>query len=213
MIDCIDIPHQNSHTFYLHYPNDQFPESGQTDVPYRVLAEAAGLSRASVSAGLKVLEARGLISRTHSGRNVIYKLHRYNVPGEWAKLPARALYSSDFTRILPFKHFTLRNKNELNALKLYYLVLALRHNAENLARAAYDTIHLYTNIPQNDIRGAISFLAAVNLVHVEASPRVGELGYRNGYRPVGISPRIHAGTAGRRGDWGDGSPLPITDAS
>jgi DNA-binding transcriptional ArsR family regulator len=166
---------------------------------YDGLSLATGLSRSKVSNGLSVLEELGVIEREPSGRST-FRLTNYNVPGGWSKFPARGMYSS--RRIIAFDHFKLRTMTELHALKFFYLVARRRSNQTNLAYISYDKIEEYSDIERSRIRGAISLLASVGLVHVEHTPRrYNDVGTANAYRLPFIDPYVHFGTRGRDPDF------------
>jgi hypothetical protein len=92
--------------------------------------------------------------------------------------------------------------SELHALKLYYLFARRRSNETNMAHLSYDKIEEYTGIERARIRKAISFLAAIGLVHVEHVPsRLNERGIANAYRLPFLDPYVHLGTRGRNPDF------------
>jgi DNA-binding transcriptional ArsR family regulator len=170
-------------------------QDGSAKCTYDQLSLATGLSRAKVSAGLSVLAALGVIEREPAGRST-FLLANYKTGGGWSKLPARRMYSSG--RIIAFEHFHLRTMTELHALKLYYLFARRRSSETNMAHLSYDKIEDYSGIERGRIRRAISFLAAIGLVHVEHLPsRLNERGTSNAYRLAFLDPYVHLGTRGR----------------
>jgi DNA-binding transcriptional ArsR family regulator len=174
-------------------------QDGLAKCTYDELSLATGLSRAKVSAGLSVLAALGLIEREPSGRST-FQLANYQVGGGWSKLPARRMYGSG--RIIAFEHFHLRTMTELHALKLYYLFARRRSSQTNMAHLSYDKIEDYSGIDRARIRRAISFLAAIGLVHVEHLPSsLNERGTSNAYRLAFLDPYVHLGTRGRDPDF------------
>lgn len=171
--------------------------NGVGKATYNLLAEATGLSRTKISAALSLLEKLELIEREPEGRST-YALKGFATKG-WGKLPARRLYTSN--AIIAFRNFHLRSYIELNALKLYLLVVTRRDNKTNLAHMTYDQISDYSGIDQARIRSAISFLAANGLLHVERLPSAeSEYGTANAYRLVYIDSHRHMGTSGRAAD-------------
>ena len=115
----------------------------------------------------------------------------------WGKLPAKPLYHRDGA-ISAFKHFKLRSATELHALKLLVLVVARRDDKTNLANISYAKIAEYAGIHSHHIRGAVSHLTGLGLLHIEqASSAVSEVGVSNAYRLPHVDPRNHRGTTGR----------------
>jgi hypothetical protein len=177
-------------------------ETGAARLTYDSLCIATSLSRAKLSSGLNVLEANKLIERGGVNGRSVYHLTNYR-PNGWGKLPARRLYNAH-GEIAAFKEFRLRNRVELNALKLYLLFIGRRSQKTNLAHINYDTINDYTGIDQSNIKAGLSVLAGQGLVHVEHLPsNVSEFGISNAYRIVYIDPRRHMGTIGRGFDPAD----------
>ncbi len=165
-------------------------------VTYDTFTVATGLSRTKISHGLKVLEEQEIIHRLED-RQSTYQLIDYNPAAGWGKLPARSLYHNGM--ILPFHEFHLRKKVELDALKLYFAIIARRNNNSNLAHMNYDTIENYTGIPRNRIKSAISLLSANTLIHVEHfTSTISDFGVSNAYRLVHLDPRRHMGTTGKQ---------------
>ncbi len=165
---------------------------------YDALETTTGLSRAKISAGLKVLEAMGLISRLPEGRST-YRITDYDAKRGWAKLPAKRLYASG--RFVGFKDFNLRSLNELNAMKLYFLFASRRENGTNLARISYDKIEVYTGMDRSRIKTALSLLANVPLIQIEhTASNANEHGVSCAYRLVGLDNYVHMGTRGRSAD-------------
>jgi len=64
-------------------------EQGFARITYDLLEEVTGLSRAKISAGLKLLGSKGLIDRNAEGRSRV-QLKNFDPTGGWAKLPAKA---------------------------------------------------------------------------------------------------------------------------
>jgi hypothetical protein len=171
-------------------------ESGNAKLTYDTICAATGLSRAKVAGGLAVLEKLEVVNRNGLGRSV-YSLANYRLQGGWGKLPADGLYRGG--RIDAFEEFYLRRLVELNALKIYFLVVAARNNGTNLAHIGYEKISQHTGIAQNKIKQATSMLAAVGLVYVEHVPsRESEFGISNAYRLAHLDSYRHMGTTGRK---------------
>ena len=187
MIYIIIAHHANSER------NMYFSSIGCARLSYTNIGILSGLSRAKISSGIKVLEQNGLIKKEQYKKTNVFEMQNYGVSG-WAKLPAKSLYDDKLQRILPFHKFTLRSKVELNALKLYLLIAALRDNKKNHATPSYSTISSYTGIPQNDIRSSISFLINLNMIHVDKFGDYNVPEKRNNfYRLIGIDDYRHTG--------------------
>lgn len=174
-------------------------EAGLAICTYDNLTVATGLSRAKVASGLSVLADLGVIERNPAGRSS-FRVNDY-ITGSWSKLPARALYSGD--RIVGFQLFKLRSIAELNALKLYYLLVRRRSNNTNMAHLSYGKIEEYAGIERHRIRPAISVLLNAGLIHVERTESLSnEHWSANAYRLVGLDSHRHFGTLRRDGDLG-----------
>jgi hypothetical protein len=173
-------------------------QPGMTDLTYSRLCEAASLSRAKVSAGLEVLISRGLISRKASRAGNLYQIANYNPDGNYAKLPARGLYDRQLTRVRAFAELTLRKKDELNFLKLYLLLVAIRDNSRNVSQISYEKIAAYSGMAQNDVRKALSLAVLNDLVHVDSTQSETEPERSsNIYRLRHLNNRNHRGTTER----------------
>jgi len=155
-------------------------EVGICNLRYSDFQNISGLSRTKISAGLKILiNDLKLIKEIGEGRNNIYKVNNFldvdwaelsekeQLQKAWAKLPAKKLYTSG--KLDMFHGFHLRKRSELNALKLYLLLVAQRDRAKNHASISYDTITKYTGIQRKDIRPARSILASENWITVQSA--------------------------------------------
>ena len=166
-------------------------------VTYDQLTTSTTLSRAKVSAGLKVLEAQNIIARKTNGRSS-FQITDYDPTKDWGKLPAKRLYSSS-GQILFFKELGLRKPAELHALKLYLLFVARRERTSNLANISYDKIVEYAGIDRNRIKQALSLLAINGVVYAEYGLSASsELGVASAYRIVHVENAAHMGTRGRK---------------
>lgn len=173
---------------------DELSEIGCAKLSYTKLGEITSLSRAKIAGGLKILLSNGLIEKNNLQKTNIFRIMNYEKKGGWAKLPANILYTESLNCIGPFMEFKLRQKNELNALKLYLLLVALRDNNKNRATPKYETISNYTGILRGNIRSAISLLVNLNMIHVEKYGDPDELEKRNNfYRIIGIENYRHSG--------------------
>ena len=171
-------------------------DSGRARVTYEHFCARTELSRAKVSNGLSVLRDRGLIESSADAGQSVVQLANFNPDAGWAKFPAKSMYAGE--RIRAFAEFRLRKVVELDALKLFFLMVARRDNRTNLANISYPTIEEYSGIPNVRIKPAISYLASHSLMYVEQVPRSSsEYGVANAYRIVGIDSRNHTGTQHR----------------
>jgi hypothetical protein len=176
--------------------HDADRDSGRARVTYEDFCARTDLSRAKVSNGLSVLGDRGLVERPAEAGQSVFQLANFSPGGGWAKFPAKSMYAGE--RIRAFADFRLRKVVELDALKLFFLMVARRDNRTNLANISYPTIEQYSGIPNVRIKSAISYLASHSLVYVDQIPsRSSEHGVANAYRIVGIDSRNHMGTRGR----------------
>ncbi len=141
--------------------------TGLCSLTYTKLSDISGLSRAKISGGINILKQLGVIDLIGQGRNNIYKIENFEMHSGWAKLPAQGLYNSNYEKIPAFHKFHLRSKNELNAIKIYLLIVALRNNALNYTKIGYERISEYTGIHRNEIRSALSLLINLRLLQVD----------------------------------------------
>lgn len=109
-------------------------DTGFARLTYDELAGRASLSRALVSAGLDILDDRGLIIRQPLGRST-YHLVGFNPASDWAKLPAAGLYQNE--AVAAFAEFQKRKAVELDAMKLYFLFASRRSRDLNVALLTY----------------------------------------------------------------------------
>lgn len=186
----------------VHHANDQptakFGERGWTALTYTRLGDITGLSRSKISGGLSVLQKLGAIEICRNGRSNSYHVVDYGQSGGWAKLPARGLYSRDLQRIPAFHALKLRSRVELNALKIYLLIIALRDNSTNYAVVSYDRIRDYTGINRIDIKSALSLLVTQGMIQVDqGATALNQFSTMNMYRPKYLEPYKHRGTNGR----------------
>jgi hypothetical protein len=171
-------------------------ETGVARVTYDHFCDTTYLSRAKVSSGLDMLQRLEIIEREPGEARSMFKLANFDPFAGWAKFPLKSMYAS--STIAAFKEFRLRRIAELDALKLFFLLVAMRSNKANVAFIGYDKIEQYTGIPRIRIKTAISFLASLSLIYVEHIPsQENEHGVANAYRIVGLSPYNHVGTRGR----------------
>lgn len=162
---------------------------------YEALTENANLSRASVSAGLRLLEAEELVvSGEAAGGKGRYRFLAYDPTRGWAKLPAQKLY--DGMQFRPFKTWHMRSQVELHAMRLYLLIAARRDTTYNEAFLTYEKIHEYTRMSDTQITSGLSLLNTSSMIYVVSHSRDGH-GTARGYRLVGVEPFKHRGTSAR----------------
>lgn len=180
-------------------PSAGNPEVGISRLTYTEIGEITGLSRAKISGGLKILLELQVISSIGLGRNNVYKIVNFEAHGGWAKLPAKGLYSKDYRKIEAFHKLHLRSKNELNALKLYLTIVALRNNATNYAQVGYEKLAGYTGVHRNEIKSALSLLINLELIQVDsATSETNQFATVNMYRLCHLEPYKHKGTTARK---------------
>jgi hypothetical protein len=171
---------------------------GSAILTYDELCDMTSLSRAKVSCGLDVLSGLSLVQRRVGGRSR-YQISNYNPDIGWAKFPARGLYGNGVVRA--FTSFRLRNRAELDAMKLYFLFASRRDPASNMAKISYDKIEEYSGVGREHIKRALTVLGANGLVHIEHLPSGAYAdGIASAYRLVHLSTRHHMGTWGRGAD-------------
>lgn len=170
--------------------------TGLARLTYDDLCAATDISRAKLAKGLALLEDRKIVGRWQDGRSW-FRLAGYDLTRGWCMLPASPLYTGQV--IEAFRHFRLRNKAELNAIRLYLLFASRRGRDTNLANISLDKITEYTGIRRHDLKPATSLLASLSLAYTERVPsNTNEFGVANAYRLAGLEPRMHMGTIGRR---------------
>jgi DNA-binding transcriptional ArsR family regulator len=167
-------------------------EEGIARMTYDEIEYVTGLSRATVAAGLDVLEARGLLIREPEGQST-YRLADFKLVEGWAKLPAKGLY--DRGALSFAQNFGKRSKGELFALKLYLLFVSRRDRKLNLALLNYTSITEYTGLQRHQIKQGLSVLALNGLVHVERMASwESKIGKASAYRLTHLDSYRHRGT-------------------
>lgn len=183
-------------------------DTGVARATYDALCEATGLSRTKVADGLRYLEMKQFITR-EPNKNSIYKVCLYPFTGGWAKFPCKGLYDGE--KIKCFQDFKLRSRAELDALKLYFVIMAFVSNENGTASIGYDKISGYAGIPEMNIKSAISVLVFNHLINVENKIRAGGgYGRSHSYRPTYLDPRFYMQDASIIVDDGsDADPIPF----
>jgi hypothetical protein len=133
---------------------------------YDLIEQQTNLSRALVARSLKILvdELRVIeVARSQLGNRYrvvgIEEIRHARIPQDLLYSPARGLFA--------FRAFSFRSKHELNALKLYLLLLAFRVNRTSSARIGYEKISYHLGVQRDAIRPAISHLINLGLIAVE----------------------------------------------
>lgn len=142
---------------------------------YDFIEQQTNLSRALVARSLKILaDELEVIKVTHSQQG-----NRYRIVGieetRHARLPQDLLYSPA-RGLFAFRALTFRSKHELNALKLYLLLLTFRVNKTTSSKIGYDKISGYLGVQRDAIRPAISHLINLGLIAVESDESSSSLG-------------------------------------
>lgn len=147
--------------------NQNVPEKkgAHVKLTYTELSDITSLSRAKVAEGLKLLEETGLVKTEKQGRSNSYHIVNRDNRNGWGQLPAKSLY--DDGQIKPFLQFNLRTRAELNALKLYLLIVAFRSNSRNCTIISYEKIHQYTGISERHISAGLSLLVTLDMIRVD----------------------------------------------
>lgn len=170
--------------------------SGLARLTYDQFGMFAGLSRAKISNGLKILEDAALIIRRDRS---VYQLVNYNpsVSG-WGMLPAKGLYSGGGS-VPFFKGLFLRSRVELDALKIYLLFVARRDSNRNCIDLSYDKISEYSGIGRAKIPSALTLLSVNDLIRSERmKSNINDFATSNSYRLSYLDSYKHGGTFGRQ---------------
>ncbi len=129
---------------------------------YDELNVLTGLSRERISAGLKKLVDEQMIWRLDGSGS--YGLTGFGAGKRWAKLPGSALTSVGGTSFLPFSHFKLRSKHELNALKMHLYFAHVRDKAQAYSEVSFETIFKRLGVQERDIPIANSLLLSCGIL-------------------------------------------------
>lgn len=164
---------------------------GLFGVTYDDLGSSLNISRTKISKGIQLLLQQGWIERGE-GRSQ-YSFTSPDAP--WGKVPVKALYDRH-RAITAFDSWSLRNSLELDALKLYFLLIAFRDARLNYTSMRYNVMNEYTGVQIGKIKGAMNFLVVTNLVYVEREARdpFDLTNPANLYRLRGVDPYRHAAT-------------------
>lgn len=171
-------------------------ENGVSKITYDDISSVIPLSRAKISAGIKVLVQFGILQHEPLGQST-FGLIGYG-QGSWGKMPAKGLYKDG--RIRSLSDFTLRKAVELHALKIYFLFVSRRDTKTNEVRIAYTKISEYTGVPKEQIKAATSLLIENLLISVDSIRDWPQWNSNhsqpNCYRIAHVDSYIHRGTKG-----------------
>lgn len=167
-------------------------EKGIARITYDEIERATNVSRAKIAGGLDVLETRKLIQREPDGQST-YLLEDFDLKSGWAKLPARGLYRNGMMGFT--QQFRLRDRTELNALKIYLLIVSRRSRDLNMALLNYETISNYTGLQRHQIKRALGTLNLCGLIQIErVRSWESDIGKANAYRLSHLDSNRHQGT-------------------
>lgn len=150
---------KNDHTFT--------PDNEMAIATYNDLLDLIPMSRAKVAGGLALLIGLGVVMRDEQVVSM-YRLPGIAEKGGWAQLPQSHLMERD--HIASFDGMTLRTQTELDALKVYMLMIAMRNAQSGYAHIGYPKIIDYTGVQGNRIKRAKSHLISLDLIYVESDP-------------------------------------------
>jgi|GEM_PF-6707446 len=158
-------------------------KTGLCTLSYDDFQDMCGLSRAMISAGLKLLDEPELniITKDYkAGHTNRYLLNGYGDPS-WAKLPKSPMYGhvrANRKQIDFLYGLNLRNRNNLDALKIYLFLTTIVDKKSKLIAANYTTIKSYTGVHTNKISFALSVLFEFNLLTKKIDPISEEFKYK-----------------------------------
>lgn len=158
----------------LNQTNGKGKQRTAVSISYDELQSLTGISRAKISAGIRLLEGNEIVAVRKRNKRNRYQLSGVTTPGSWAQLPQSQLLQNG---TLLFAKFQLRQRNELHALKLYLLLIAYRNNKANFTAIGYEKICEIGGMQRNDILRAASLLINYDLITVqEQDPIPGTIG-------------------------------------
>ncbi|OGU18629.1 MAG: hypothetical protein A2X85_17475 [Geobacteraceae bacterium GWF2_54_21] len=142
------------------------PDDASTVIAtYNDIQKLVTISRSKVSKGLTLLTDLNIIERVEANRSN-YRLHGVVAQGEWAMLPQEHLMLSG--RISAFDAFNLRSQSELDALKIYLLMVAFRNTKSGYAHIGFNKITEYTGVSTRNLKKAKSHLISLGLIHADS---------------------------------------------
>jgi len=135
----------------------------QIGVTFDEMQKMTGFSRGSVASGVRLLEQIGAITKVKVGRASLYELSGIDIDGHWAQLPRSKLLRPDGA--LEVKLWP-RTKVTLGALKIYLILIALRHRHFNTTSINFAGLTKWTGVRREELRQAIGFLQVMGLVAI-----------------------------------------------
>lgn len=167
------------------------PGQGTASPTYSQLEDLTGLSKASISAAVKRLAERGLvtISQEGQGGRNRYHLRDYGADDTFGRMSVSRLFGGPNTERCRFlTELSVRNEADVNALKLYLLFCAVYDRKRQGALISYNTIWQMTGIVEGKIRRALSVLYEHGLVRVTTPEAAAVEGQNppNLYKVLGI---------------------------
>ena len=186
-----------------HHANDRDSlangKLGDIQISYNKLSELLGISKTKISDGIQILKRLDLIKVSTKRRPNIFTVVGLEDGVRWGKLPAKGLYDKTLSKIRVFETFKLRNKVELNALKIYLVIIAFRSSEAGNTKIGYEKIAKYAFMQRNDIKSALSFLVVNDFLQVDSEvTNINEFSTANVYWLRHIEPHKHRGTVGRK---------------
>lgn len=143
---------------------------GSASLSYDDLMDRTGLSRASISAGIARLVDADIVIVHHQGRGQRnrYVMRDYGPGDHYARIANLSLYRhANTTKVTVLCELSTRREADLNALKLYLFLCAIKDRRLSYAMASYERINEVTGIPESKIRPAISVLVEHRLIDVD----------------------------------------------
>lgn len=170
-------------------------ETGRVKVSYDELEVATGRPRALVSRGLALLRELDLVLPGGKRSEYIVRRAAPDVPegvsSPWGKMPCSSMYVGQAVGL--FTPMSLRARSELDALKLFFYLVASRDRKRNLVQRSYRQIAIEAGVPLSAIKRALSHLINGELIQVEKRSDPAR-GYQiQFYRVTGIGQTIHSG--------------------
>lgn len=132
---------------------------------YDKIQDLVGISRSKIAKGLALLMELKIIEHVKNKTRSYYRIIGLDVAGSWAKLPQELLMQQPGHI---FEPFNLRSKSELDALKIYLLLLAFRNDMTGYTNIGYDKITKYTGVIARNIKKAKSHLISLGLIYVDS---------------------------------------------
>ncbi len=133
-------------------------------VTWDELQKVTGYARATVGKAILLLESWGVIEKSTVGRKNIYRLVGVHKPGDFCLMPV-AWIEKGGDPVSRFKNLPATLVG-LNALKLYFALLAVRSTKIGTASLSYNGITRWTGIRREDIRKAWGYLDGQQLASV-----------------------------------------------